>query len=102
MIELVIVVFLMQFGTLTFYYIADRELQFLSKSGIKQYEQITLTKWNYLFVYYKRKEGLISKFILKCMIVYYITNGAGFWLNAKLTSGFFEGMGYCQTNCRIA
>ena len=78
MIELVAFIFITQFVALVFYYSTDRELKFLARGGIQQHEQLTLTKWKYLFVFSKRKEGIITKHIFICMIAYYIVNGAGF------------------------
>ena len=76
--ELVALVFLGNSIIITFFYITDRELKFLSRQGIKQYEQIQLNKGKYLFIYYERKKGMITKCIYKRMIVYYIVYGAGF------------------------
>ena len=79
MIELA--VFIAIFGNplvLAFLYSADRELKFLAQGGIQQHEQITLTKWKYLFVFSKRKDGIISKHAYRCMIAYYIVNGTGY------------------------
>jgi len=71
-------IFLSEFVVLAFIYITDRELKLLSQIGIKQYELLTLSKGKYLFVYYERKKGLITKPVFVCMITYYIVNGAGF------------------------
>jgi len=78
MIELVVFIFMMQSGVLLYFYITEREMKFLSQIGIKQCEQLMLTKWKYLFVFSKRKEGIITKHAYVWMIAYYIVNGAGF------------------------
>lgn len=81
-----------QIGSLVFLYVADRRLFFVSKSGVTQVKALKLLKTHrYLFVYYKRKEGHITKHAFKCMIAYYIINAVGcaalfiqfFWANGS-------------------
>jgi len=93
---LVITLFI-QCGTLAFLYIADKRLKFLAESGIeirsklgvkKQVRVFILERYKYLFVYYKRKESIITKHAFLCMIAYYIINIVGF---AVLTHQFVMG-----------
>ena len=63
---------------LMFIYNADRRLKHVLKSGIKPVKMRTLTKNKYLFVFYRRKEGLITQHAYLYMIAYYFINAIGF------------------------
>ena len=78
MTALLVVLFFSQFGILLFLYISDRRLKHVLKSGIKPVKMLALTKSKYFFVFYKRKDGLITKHAYSCMIAYYMINSAGF------------------------
>jgi len=78
MYELIIIVLMMQSVFLVFLYITDMELKFFSQIGIKQCELLTLKKGKYLFLFFKRKENMITKHAFVCMVAYYIINCAGF------------------------
>ena len=78
MIELIAIVFMIEPVVLLFVYIADSELKLVSRIGIKQTKLLKLHKWKYLFVFSKRKEGVITKHAFMCMVAYYIINSAGF------------------------
>ena len=67
-----------QAATLTALYFSDRKLKYLSKSGLGQADIFKLAKFKYLYIYYRRKEGLITKHAFLCMIAYYIINLTGF------------------------
>ena len=78
MYALLILVFPVQFGALSFIYCADRDLKLALKIGVKKIRQYTLTNNNkYFFVYTKRKEGIITRYAFMCMAAYYILNFAG-------------------------
>jgi len=77
MYELLVLVFLMQFVVLVFLYCTDRELKCASGIGVKDVEMLTLAKSKYLFVYYRRKTGIISKHALIRMAMFYLINFAG-------------------------
>jgi len=79
MIVFVGLVLIFQLSTLLLLPVADRKLKFVSKQDIKHVEMFVLMKKSkYFFVFYKRKEGIISKHIYLCMLVYYIINVIGF------------------------
>ena len=69
-----IAVFFLQFVTLMSLYFTDRRYKLESKSGIRKVKMLTLTKCKYFFVYNRRSEGLITKYVFKCMIAYYVVN----------------------------
>jgi len=73
----IIVVFLIQLGVIIFLYFTDKYLKLVSKAGIRQVKMYTLKRSRYLFVYQKRKEGIITKYAFVCMILYYMINIAG-------------------------
>ena len=76
---LLILLLFIQPGALLFLYFHDKELKLLSKLDIKQVKMLTLpTHYRSFFVYYRRKEGLITKHAYIWMIAYYIVNGVGF------------------------
>ena len=70
--------FILHIIVLACLYVNDKRIKAMLSSGIKQIELLSLTKQKYFFVYYKRKEGFISKHAFISMIVYYILNFAGF------------------------
>ena len=71
-------IFTSQASALILLYIADRGLKLASKSRAKQVEMFALTaKHKYLYVYYRRKDGIITKYAFMCMIAYYIINVTG-------------------------
>jgi len=76
-IALIGVIFFMQFIALILLYFADRGLKIVSKIRAKQVDMFTLTKSKYLYVYFRRKEGIITRFAFKCMIAYYAINISG-------------------------
>ena len=78
MIALLCVIFINQLGILVFLYFADRTLKLLSKSGFKPVVIYTLQIYKRFFVYYKRKDGHITRFAFLFMIIYYIINITGF------------------------
>lgn len=77
MIVIIVIILFAQFVTLVYMYVSDRRLQWLSDNGVEKTKMIALVKYKYFFVYYRRKRGLISKYIFRCMIAYYIINIAG-------------------------
>ena len=77
MYPLLILIFIVQFVTIVWLYFTDRELKFAYESGIKQVKMITLSRSRHFFVYYRRKEGVISKYVFVCMIALYITDFVG-------------------------
>ena len=88
MIELVVLVFMANALVLSFLYFTDRELKLLLQIGLGQYKLLSLNKWKYFFVFYKRKEGIITKHAYVCMIAYYIVNGIEFiWLFIQIITG---------------
>ena len=60
---------------LLYIYISDKDLKSVAYFSIKDVKFITLTKCKYLFVYHKRKEGIITKHAFLCTIANYIING---------------------------
>ena len=68
------ITFFVQAIALTLLYFTDKELKRISKSGVKQVKMLTLTKSRYLFVYTKRKEGVITRYAFRCMIAHYLLN----------------------------
>lgn len=58
-------------------YFTDRKLKLYSILSIRQVSMLKLTKFRYFFVYYKRREGVITKRAFVCMIAYYIVNTIG-------------------------
>ena len=86
MIVLIIIIFFNQFVTLAYMYSSDRRLQWLSDNGVEKTKMITLTKHKYFFVFYRRKRGLITMYIFKCMLAYYIIN---FWGVVAITIQYF-------------
>ena len=83
---IIIVMFFIQLVTLTSLYFTDRRLKRESKSGNKKVKMLTITKYKYFFMYYKRNEGVITKYAFVCMIAYYIVNLTLFTI---LTTQFF-------------
>ena len=65
-------------GMLLFIYISDKDLKFVSEIGLKQIDMLTLKRGKYSFVYYKRKEGIITKHAFVCSIISYILNGVAY------------------------
>ena len=74
---MLVLVFIIQSATLICLYFADRGLKFASKSGIKQVKMLTTKKYKSFFVYYRRKEGVITKHAFVCMIALYIIDFVG-------------------------
>ena len=66
-----------QFFILFVLYFTDKKLKLYSKLGLRNVNMHTLTKCRYFFVYYKRKEGIITRRAFVCMIAYYIVNIIG-------------------------
>ena len=74
---LLVLLFLEQSIVLIFIYCTDRELKYALKIGVKDSKLYKLTRCKYLFVYTKRKDGIITKHAFMCMIAYYILNFTG-------------------------
>ena len=77
MLVLIILIFVAQLATLIYMYIGDRQLKWLSENGGEKAKLLALVKYKYCYVYYKRKHGIITKYVYLCMITYYIINFVG-------------------------
>ena len=75
-----VVTFLLQLVVLHALYFTDRQIKLVLMLGITQEKakMFNLKKFKYFFVYYRRKEGIISKNVFVGMIAYYIVNFIGF------------------------
>ena len=97
--DILVILFIIQFMVLLCLYTTDRRIQFMSKSGIKQVELLALQKYKRFFVYYRRKDGLITKHAFVCMIAYYIINFA--WFIIVLIQIITGNASYLATICGI-
>ena len=96
---LIILLFILQTIVLACLYVTDKRIKFISNSGVKQIKLLTLTKFKYCFVYYRRKKGLISRHAFVCMIVYYTLNFTGFFVMFLI---FITGnISLLQTTCSV-
>jgi len=74
-----IIIGLSEIAALSSIYETDRTMRLLSENGIRQYQTRPLGKWKYLFLIYKRKEGVITRYAFLWMVIYYFINGIGFF-----------------------
>jgi len=80
MYEILIVVAILAVGTFVSLYAVDRQLKYFAELNIKKVKLLTLTKSKRLFVYYNRKENVITKDAFISMIIFYIINTLGILL----------------------
>ena len=52
----------------------DKELKYLNELGLKKVRLVTVKKFNFLFIYQKRNERIITKFVLVNTLIFYAIN----------------------------
>jgi len=77
-LPILIILAFIEAGILLFIYISDKDLKFVSEIGLKQIDALLLKKGKYIFIYHKRKEGIITKHAFVCSITSYVLNGIAF------------------------
>ena len=74
MYEILIAISIIVFVTGLLLFTVDKELKYLDELGIKKAKLVTITKFNFLFIYQKRNERIITKFVYINTMLFYMTN----------------------------
>jgi len=74
MYEILVAISIIVFVTGLLLFTVDKEIKYLNELGIKNAKLVTITKFNFLFIYHKRNERIITFFVLINTILFYLTN----------------------------